>query len=832
MAPGPLPVTPERTGIAAPAGTVVGIATTLAEYLSTCFAPAVGADGRRHRAILDAGRPGILEPPVDGAAISEPWEQFQRRLPAPFRRGGDGLLALTGLLDGVATGRLRRREVLGRILRSVQTLDAGAVGASLVQLLAPPHGTGALDDGPSAMEGDVIVVREDDYLWCGAVLAQQDGRRLHICDDLDALSWPQPGGACRSLTLVAEPEAFPIPRLARLLGWDGAPPCALPWGILTARSLPALSRLIVRGQLALPPRPSLSVVDADAPVRSSADHELVPWSALSRTRLEHLMSGEFAVIGLASHGDAIDAHLNHGVLCGRRSTAAPGVVGSVVHTCQVDGFCRRDVDGVKLRLPIDRLRCQLLFNETCSGIALADGLFPTELSLALSALDGAACAYLSSAKIVRTTNHGPLLVHALLRSGRTFGETAATFAAFHRSVTGDMPSYVLLGDAAGVLGGAAGRGSRPAAVRVEWEPDGRSATIHVSGVAAHAVEVPLHGDAAEALADDEPALIELMEPAADTAGGPLFVTVIPWLADVPLTLVVFACAPIHLDRLVVRLSADTQHRIQAKEVLRQLDSHLALLAHIGDKVARCDGLRDTPELRRQGHDLTAAMAMGRQASEVGTRLAQLARTGVVHSAQMPWARLRSAYDRLLLDGDRFLAEHWPAWKMTHYLAPFYAGRLRAEDRERAARDCPLCGGPCFTVTMRNETEDHLARIITCCARCGMLSDRPRGQPEMEIGGVCAADRGSPSPLTVGIGNPGNATCSFAVTMGFEGDFPWFSADIAPAHRCGMIGARGRTEEPFAVTIDPASSPGIYQLIVFCASRFGISVSTRPFLVRR
>ncbi|MDB5072330.1 MAG: hypothetical protein JWM87_3441 [Candidatus Eremiobacteraeota bacterium] len=245
----------------------------------------------------------------------------------------------------------------------------------------------------------IVALAGDDYAGAARALAAATGRRALEAERFDSALFD--GAAPR--TLVARPERFG----ADVLG--GLDPAART-GVLTARSLAVLERLIAR-------------ILAHAGDRTA----------------------ELAV--MRGHGRECCVHTAGGTLCGRSGDARPGAGRGVTASCQLGRGCYRDGADPAAVPRIASIPADVILTDLCGGFDLSGALLDSSLSLALSAVEGSAIAYVGSTWTKMGAPYAEPLLGALLRGGAALGDAVAELNRAERADGLGFGAFTLLGDA-------------------------------------------------------------------------------------------------------------------------------------------------------------------------------------------------------------------------------------------------------------------------------------------------------------------------------------------------------------------------------------------------
>jgi hypothetical protein len=274
--------------------------------------------------------------------------------------------------------------------------------------------------------------RGDRYALFARVLAALTRRRLQ---ELDAAAQPRPVDGLAT-TLVVEPGAATTELLAA---------AARPWplAVMTARTEGAMAALVAR-TVTCPAAPRAPWVDRD-PVDSPGHRLFQDGAGAVGARPVELLT-------LRGHSRGCCLHLPDGVYCGRDPDLAddapirPSGRHQLSACAQGEGCFRPDA-GRARRQPVREVAADVVLVDGCLGLQVAGGQSPSEITMALAAMDGTAVAFVGS-PWPRTGPRLPApLFRALLAAGHSLG---AALAVLNECVTADPASiglFGLLGDA-------------------------------------------------------------------------------------------------------------------------------------------------------------------------------------------------------------------------------------------------------------------------------------------------------------------------------------------------------------------------------------------------
>jgi len=763
----------------------------------------------------------------------EPVDEF-----APLRENDELTYALEASVAESDDDPSKRRCVAGFLYRALRSINPtpNETLASLRQASSTADRHAHVGDNDTLCP--LVVARNDNYLFVAAYFAAMTNRRFIILDEWDSLTACVNRAAPNHVTIFSSPDALGQSTLFTFAGMRNTGTLGrVPFGIMTARSVQSLTFLILK-TLIYPHcnfGPDLIVVDADLS-RHASRNRLRSWQDMDHTAVRELVKSTTNILSMTVHGDNIDANLNEGVLCGKSShlnmlrTAQEGKNDTeryTTHTCLIKDLCRRNTAGTLSLIPMDRVRSRFCFSEACSGISLGGGMFPRQLSLALSAIEGWNSAYVSSLKAVRRTPLGPILVNALLASGYSFGQATNIFNTYHTTITGDVISYLLIGDPSAT----AGKDEPHHSDAITWNGDDDQTCFHLIEIVGRTVRIDLEGIPASVWEKRQDLSIEVLGilPHPDSAQG--FAIIVPDTRQDRLSLWMFSAGVMRFRRIDLRIGLKSKRRMEQPR-LSAFRTNRLFLDRLTTKICSADGLRPTVELARQGRDLHRVCKASRLLNDLApTLLRELENKQV--PLQSPndvdelMTRFRSAVDKC----DRMLARSWPRWKMGHYFAPFYDGYLFPNGPETPANVCPYCGEDCYAITMNTMARDTEARTITHCIRCGVISDRPEHETLMRIAGPHICSPGDTIIQECIHTNSELYEKKYYACITFEGSLPWMKYTARPELQSCIVPPQSEHRHSFEITIEKDTAPGMYYIVAPTFHNLGIQVSCKPFVVR-
>src|SRR5215207_392860 len=349
---------------------------------------------------------------------------------------------------------------------------AGLLGLGVIPLLAPaerrrlrrweeilrgyglePYAGGAAPTPPTDVEpdgSDVVVGFDDEYRPAAAMLAAATGRRLVVAPNDDPLRPLRESPRAGSAVFAGRPHNLRkenVHTLARSL--------EIPWGVLTASDLPAMSFLLAK-QLANRRAADGGALLLDAPaeavsITGGAAHA-DGYSLTDGESLRGLLTTQsFTHMVVHAHGEGAHANLKSAVLCGLLGEAESWRGGALLDGCRqvrAKRYCKRASRQRRHIFSFGDLRARNVYLLSCNGCTTAGELYPTNVSAVLSAAEGYPAAFLTSDRSLGIDTRLPALALHLSSQGVTAAAICRSLNRIMMFRYGVRP-FVLCGDPLG-----------------------------------------------------------------------------------------------------------------------------------------------------------------------------------------------------------------------------------------------------------------------------------------------------------------------------------------------------------------------------------------------
>jgi hypothetical protein len=694
---------------------------------------------------------------------------------------------------------------------------ARALGMELIELAdagqyrAPETPAAMVSPPPRPPDGhvgyDCVLARLDAYLPFAKALAHWTSRELVLWDNNFTTL---PSLRARSTVIIGTPDAFPFSFLVQVAALT-ARVASPEMGIITGRSAAAVSRRVARAAFSLDR-------GAGRTLRLGAltAKEVTTAAPDSKKEAVDLYCPIGALITI-SHGNSIDMDLGVAVLCGRATHAGE----PAGFPCRLDQGCRRSPKGEEQLVHVGHLDAQVIFAESCNAIAIADGLYPEDVSLALNILEGPA-AFIGTCKLIRSSQ-GQLacLASALLASGYSFGAVTSIVNRAQAELVADHPSYLLIGDPRRRLA------TEVAPLRLTVDCQGPSSAL--------AFDIDCGDREARVV---EIAIAVEREVAKSIAGRALRVELVPGLSPqesgVGLLLGAeepearfFLCMDAARRFTRVRVSFERERFPTPHWVAATLWQSIEMLWAIREGVATSPAKSSSSERCLQ--ELDAILNRARQMAIFAEQI-----QGTYHPRSVGFNGLLSSYQLLLEDVsnlNRELVSRFPNWGLSAHLAWAYGKRLSPDGPERPSGTCHICGCPCFELDYASPRVPLLRRNIRHCPRCGILSDCPAGARPVGWRGPAAIVAGSNADFELLAQNDRTVPVEIAASTVFPHVPHPFECRFTPNLTNVTIAPESQSLVALRLESADSTPPGNYSVVLAAASMLALQVVALPLCVR-
>jgi hypothetical protein len=224
-------------------------------------------------------------------------------------------------------------------------------------------------------------------------------------------------------------------------------------GVLVGADLEDLSWLIAKGlalaHRAVPDEEHLRLWPAvqQTALRCGSGRWVLLDEAVASTVRPLVLDTHTSVVSVLAHGRDDVLHLNDTVIC----PIGPVVIdpddpaASHAPVCAFTGQCYRpEVRGQDI-IRSGRIRADAVFANSCMGMRISQGLYPTDYLLPNGFIRGIAAAYLSTGQVINGLLKLNDIFHTACGSGRSVGEAATLINDHLRYERVDLPYYTLVG---------------------------------------------------------------------------------------------------------------------------------------------------------------------------------------------------------------------------------------------------------------------------------------------------------------------------------------------------------------------------------------------------
>lgn len=361
----------------------------------------------------------------------------------------------------------------------------------------------------------------------------------------------------------------------------------------------------------------------------------------------------------------------------------------------------------------DQFKTKYLFANTCCGLHIANGLFPSELTVGAGFLEGSVAAYISTFMLKDNSEHEALLFSRLAREeGMCIGEAVRIVNNLLLQNTSDFPCYLLIGD-----------------------PEGRFATAQTQAVQG---QIAWDGD-------------DHLEITAATHGGCLVTICLPDqpFHHQPYTLETVCLNGVptqddlyylyHEDRCFIYATKQIASGTIALRFTCMKEGSLAQKLYAIDRYPQRLEFLNVLRVFDQKHKGVA--------EDMNNSIKAL---GSVYKSAGYSLRQSEKYHKLIKRLDHNF-QHLQEALLETYLAKVdkgswaftetYSDDFLPLSRCLLAQPCSACGNPLLQKKVVHPAYRELIREITICPRCGIISDKPLSTFRLSLRGPESVSQG-------------------------------------------------------------------------------------------
>lgn len=466
------------------------------------------------------------------------------------------------------------------------------------------------------------------------------------------------------------------------------------FSVLTARDLPALSRMIYKtqnphhewkheGVLLMVEDRSISSDDPDISIfnRKTGTPDAV--RSLSEEGMQ--------VFNMIINGLNMHYKLENGAICGGYYNEEPSITEP---PCKGNG--RLECDLFDNYVNAQDIRADHVLGDSCSNVFPYSGEFGKDFNVFLNFLDGYACSFIGTLRLKLEAMHEAPLFHQLIRSGYTMGQIINFLNRSYLYMPFDYPTYVLFGDPEMTVA-PPDHGSWTS----HTEEKGGAVLITLTDVDAPLVHLILNEPSLLNSAVEGKVFVKCKTPTS----MPIYYILLPDLQKEQLHIFIYGWSRLSCETLIIEVTDEPPLSEEMRKVLNDnlkylRRSHLYKVksSKLSGMIKDYESFMSTlgPPLVECKYDAHAYRVVEKKVHELHKRL------------QGIWQEIRERVQHM---GDDCLVDV--------YKPPFSTIRTSVPNLT-----CPYCGDPLIEKIMAHTVEEGEIRRSFICPKCLVVSDSP------------------------------------------------------------------------------------------------------------
>ncbi|PFV72745.1 hypothetical protein COL05_26020 [Bacillus sp. AFS059628] len=392
----------------------------------------------------------------------------------------------------------------------------------------------------------------------------------------------------------------------------------------------------------------------------------------------------------------------------------------------------------------DQFRTKVFFANTCCGLHLTDGLFPSQFGVGMSFLEGEPAAFISTFMVKDNSEHDPLLFSRLaLQYGMRVGEAVRLVNNLLFQDTNDFPCYLLVGDPEMKFSHPV---AKPILGKLSVNEDRNSMTLEAEVEGGFLIVIDLPDEPqAKTLNNKRVRLQEILFNQVGVKADPRFL-----LHEQ--TLYLYSTKPMPAG--IVQIVMEVVREEALAKLYFDIDDYLVRLEYLNAMrlfEQKYKGLaEEVNNSIKSISPLYKPSLFSLKQAEKYTKL--------MNRINLNFQRLQESIIETYLS-----KVEKGSWAFTE----MYSDEFLPISRKMLDQDCPYCKNQLLQKKIVHPIYQRLQRELTICPRCGIIKDCPESSFSVNMQGLESIRQGETLTKIVTYTNPTNAVKLVTIGLGVE-----------------------------------------------------------------
>ncbi|MBI0421285.1 hypothetical protein I7H67_00490 [Acinetobacter sp. ACIN00229] len=553
-------------------------------------------------------------------------------------------------------------------------------------------------------------------------------------------------------------------------------------------------------------------------------------SEFSGSELTSTLETYHYYLGVMGHGGNIDVSLssNLAVLCGKS-------IGNIIHEdkkthyCQQGSYCSRVEIGQNLLIPIVKVQADILFLFTCMGIASMQGIYPYEITLAKSSLEGNVSSFISTISVASAPDWLPVLYASLINSGFSLGAALKKIAKILNVMTKSQPCLLILGDPTI---------SKFPLINMEYNVKvdiiEDNIKIYLMDCESYYAEVDLLEAVGHELNNEEYVISFFVY---DLANNKIlnheesYIDIVVSIQEIEGKKTCIICSAIGLKgkKIEINLKRQIYTNKYLEDYIRLLEKNEWFLKKVIELDNNIDNINSSKLWYKNSIDefvknSRKAINLFKMAREVPSR---------TNYFQVPIVQRNTIVQKVHKIVNEIISEEistFSKWGIRFDFSEIYSS-VCIDIESNRDKECEYCGSATDRTKLVAIERADIIRYRRFCHQCSVISDISFDMPKARIECPQTFERGRKLNIDIVFEtldlNFYDELSLFHIAIAIEGKIPWIDVKANPSVKSIYISKKSETVVSFELYIPSDTVLGIYYLTAIYSGNFGLSMISRP-----
>lgn len=283
---------------------------------------------------------------------------------------------------------------------------------------------------------DLIITADKKLIDISLFYANRTNRNLLVINNWHSVKEIAKDYTVKSILFIMDKKKVNSHKLNLIKNFIYSTSEPIEWGVITGYDIPSISFALAKSLISpVLSNENISIIDALNEEKKN----------FTKEQINKKLRQDNDILTIVAHGDGAHANLQHKVLCGLTSSSELDFAGKKIPNGCNDKYCKRAQFTKNDFLPAYEIQAKSLVFLSCNGFSVSGDLYPSNLSLVLSASDGFPINILSTTTPESFSSEEVKIFRDLLKDRKSLPEIVNIFNMISNDNYEKLP-YILFGD--------------------------------------------------------------------------------------------------------------------------------------------------------------------------------------------------------------------------------------------------------------------------------------------------------------------------------------------------------------------------------------------------